>query len=153
MNPDTWGLDAAGWLAVLRIGLGAWWLESVRHKNLRAWIQRQAGINWAAGVAEKHRWAFVRRGFERLVKPRPRLFTWVVLLSELSLGVGITAGLLTPIALAAGILLNLTYLLLMIHDFAEQGQNGMMMVMGAVCLGTQAWQEWSVDAWLGLWGT
>jgi len=147
---NTWGLEAVEWMAVLRIGLGLWWLESVRHKNLEAWLKRDAGINWAASVAEKHRWKFVARMFERRVKPHPKFFTWVVLLSELALGLGVTFGFLSPIALVASILLNLIYLLLMIHEFAEQGQNGMMMVMAAVCLGTQAWQEWSIDAWLGL---
>lgn len=88
-----------------------------------------------------------------MVKPRPRLFTWIVLLSEFSIGVGVAFGFLTPIALAASIALNLTYFLLMIHEFAEQGQNGMMIVMAAVCLGAQSWQEWSIDASLGLFGT
>lgn len=153
MTLETFWLDGAQWLAVLRIGLGLWWLESVRHKNIEAWTQRHAGINWAASVAEEHRWAWVGSVFEKVVRPRPRTFTAVVLLSELALGIGLTLGLLTPIALIAGILLNLTYLLLMIHDFAEQGQNGMMIVMGAVCFGAQAWQEWSVDEVLGLFGT
>lgn len=152
MNPDTYWLDAAQWFAVLRIGLGLWWLESVRHKNIEAWVQRNAGINWAASVAEQHRWGWVQRRFDSMVRPRPKLFTGVVLLSELALGIGLTLGILTPIALVAGILLNVVYLLLMIHEFAEQGQNGMMIVMGAVCLGGQAWQEWSVDAWLGWFG-
>lgn len=146
----TWWLDAAEWAAVLRIGLGAWWLESVRHKNLEAWLKRNAGINWAASVAEQHRWKWVQKVFRRTVQPHPKPFTWLVLLSELAIGFGVAFGFLTPIALAAGILLNAVYFLLMVHEFAEQGQNGMMIVMAAVCLGTQAWQEWSIDAWLGL---
>ena len=59
----TW-LTGAEWAAVLRIGLGLWWLESFRHKNLEAWIKRQAGINWAGDIAGKHKWAVVRKGFE-----------------------------------------------------------------------------------------
>lgn len=149
MIVETWGLEAAEWLAVLRIGLGLWWLESVRHKNLEAWLQRNAGINWAGDIAAAHRWRVVGRTFDAAVKPHPKLFTYVVLLSELALGVGLTLGLLTPVALVGGLLLNAAYLLLMIHDWAEQGQNGMMLVMGAVCLGANAWQEWSIDAWLG----
>lgn len=147
---ETWWLDGGEWFAVLRIGLGLWWLESVRHKNLEAWLQRDAGINWAASVAEAHRWGWVRSAFARTVKPHPKLFTRVVLLSEFAVGAGVVLGFLTPIALAASIALNLVYFLLMIHEFAEQGQNGMMIVMAAVCLGAQAWQEWSLDAWLGL---
>ena len=64
-------LNGAQWAAVLRIGLGLWWLESFRHKNLEAWIKRQAGINWAADIAAKHKFAVVGRGFDAVVKPHP----------------------------------------------------------------------------------
>src|SRR5437660_3993746 len=109
-------------MAVLRIGLGAWWLESFRHKNKGAWFERQSGIKWAASVAEKHRWPVVRRGFERLVAPRPQLMSYAVVFGELAVGLGLAFGLLTPIAAFASILLNLSYFVLMIHDWAEQGQ-------------------------------
>ena len=85
-------LNGAQWAAVLRIGLGLWWLESFRHKNLTAWIKRQAGINWAADIAGKHRWKVVGRGFNAVVKPHPKAMTWVVLMSELSLGLGLASG-------------------------------------------------------------
>ncbi|HXW33715.1 MAG TPA: hypothetical protein VEJ87_03985 [Acidimicrobiales bacterium] len=145
----TW-LSGAEWVAVLRIGLGLWWLESFRHKNLEAWIKRQAGINWAADIASKHKWAAVRTGFDTVVKPRPKAMTWVVLMSELSLGLGITLGFLTPIALFASIALNLLYFGLMIHDWAEQGQNYMMILAAVVCLGAHAWQVWSLDHVIGI---
>ena len=69
--------------------------------------------------------------------------TWVVLMSELALGLGITLGFLTPIALFASIALNLLYLVLMIHDWAEQGQNLMMILIAVVALGLHSWQVWS----------
>jgi thiosulfate dehydrogenase [quinone] large subunit len=145
----TW-LSGPEWLAVLRIGLGLWWLESFRHKDKRAWIERNAGISWAASVAEKHRWGFVRRGFAATVAPRPRLMTALVLGGELAIGLGLVLGLLTPIAAAAGILLNTFYLVLMIHDWAEQGQNWSMAVGEVVVLFAHGWQAWSVDDALGL---
>jgi len=145
----TW-LTAAQWAAVLRIGLGLWWLESFRHKNLTAWIKRQAGINWAADIAAKHRWAVVGKGFDAVVRPRPKTMTWVILVSELSLGLGITLGLLTPVALFASIALNLLYFVLMIHDWAEQGQNLMMILAAVVALGLHSWQVWSLDHAIGL---
>ncbi|MHB8438146.1 MAG: DoxX family membrane protein [Acidimicrobiales bacterium] len=141
---------AAHWAAVLRIGLGLWWLESFRHKNLGAWIKRQAGINWAADIAGKHRWAAVRTGFDKVVRPRPKVMTWVVLMSELSLGLGLTLGFLTPVAALASIALNLLYFFLMIHDWAEQGQNLMMALAGAVVLGLHGWQAWSLDHVIGI---
>lgn len=142
--------SAAVWAAVLRIGLGLWWLESFRHKNLGAWIRRQAGINWAADIASKHRWGVVRAGFDAIVRPHPKAMTYVVLGSELSLGLGLVLGLLTPIAAFASIALNLTYFSLMIHDWAEQGQNLMMVLAAAVVLGMHGWQAWSIDHLVGL---
>jgi thiosulfate dehydrogenase (quinone) large subunit len=147
----TW-LSGPEWVAVLRIGLGLWWLESFRHKNLTAWIKRQSGINWAGDIAGKHKWKVVGRGFEAFVKPHPKAMTFVILGSELSLGLGITFGFLTPIALFASILLNLIYFILMIHDWAEQGQNSMMILIAAVGLGTHCWQTWSIDHLIHIFG-
>ena len=143
-------MDGIEWFAFLRIALGLWWLESFRHKDKRAWIERNAGISWAASVAEKHKWGFVRRGFAATVAPRPKLMTWIVLLSELSLGLGLVAGFLTPIALVASALLCTLYFVLMIHDWAEQGQNLMMIAIAIACLGGRAWEVWSLDSLLGL---
>ncbi|HMK62894.1 MAG TPA: hypothetical protein VK386_04675 [Acidimicrobiales bacterium] len=134
----------------MRIGLGLWWLESFRHKNLTAWIKRQAGINWASDIAAKHRWPVVRHGFDKLVRPYPKAMTFVVLGAELSLGVGLTFGFLTPVAAFASIALNLTYFTLMVHDWAEQGQNLMMILAAAVVLGLHGWQVWSIDHFIGI---
>jgi len=138
------------WFALLRIALGLWWLESFRHKDKRAWIERNAGISWATSVAEKHKWGFVRRSFAATVAPRPKLMTWVVLLSELALGLGLVAGFLTPIALVASALLCTIYFVTMIHDWGEQGQNLMMIAIAIACLGAGAWRVWSLDSVLGL---
>jgi thiosulfate dehydrogenase (quinone) large subunit len=138
------------WLAILRIGIGVWWLESWRHKNKEAWFERGAGINWAASVAEKHPWPFVRTTFDRIVKPRPKAMAYIVVFSELAIGLGLTFGFLTPIAATGGLLLNLMYFVLMIKDWAEQGQNSMMALIEVVILGTMAWQTWSLDSALGL---
>jgi thiosulfate dehydrogenase [quinone] large subunit len=144
----TW-LSLLHWLAVLRIGLGLWWVESFRHKNKQAWFERGSGINWAQSVAEKHRWPFVQVTFGAVVSPRPKVMSYVVVFGELAIGLGLVLGVLTPIALIASLLLNLTYFVLMIHDWAEQGQNSMMFLIALVCLGTHAWQTWSIGHWLG----
>jgi thiosulfate dehydrogenase [quinone] large subunit len=143
-------MDTEHWLAVLRIGIGIWWLESFRHKDKKAWFDRGAGISWAGSVAEKHPWPIVRTMFDRVVRPRPRLMAYVVVFSELAIGLGLTFGFLTPIAAAGGLLLNLLYFFLMIKDWAEQGQNSMMALIQLVILGTAAWSVWSIDAALGL---
>lgn len=147
---DTIWLGGAEWLAVLRIGLGLWWLESWRHKDKKGWFERGTGIAWAADVASKHRWNAVRSGFDTIVAPRPRTMAYVVVYAELALGLGLVAGLLTPVALVAGLLLNVLYFTLMIHDWAEQGQNAMMALVSAVGLFGMSWQAWSLDEALGL---
>ncbi|WP_051872101.1 hypothetical protein [Streptomyces sclerotialus] len=106
--------------AVLRIGLGMWWLESWRQKDGKAWSERGTGIAWAADVADKHRWAAVRRGFDVVVRPARRM-AYVVVHAELALGAGLVVGFLLPVALVAGLLLNLLPLVLMIHDCPEPG--------------------------------
>ncbi|MFE2534681.1 DoxX family protein [Streptomyces sp. NPDC059371] len=147
---DTIWLGGAEWLAVLRIGLGLWWLESWRHKDKKGWFERGTGIAWAGEVAAKHRWNVVRSGFDTIVAPRPRTMAYVVVYAELALGLGLVAGLLTPVALVAGLLLNVFYFTLMIHDWAEQGQNAMMALVSAVGLFAMCWQTWSLDDALGL---
>ena len=148
----TW-LDGAEWLAVLRIGIGLWWLESWRHKDKKGWFERGTGIAWAKSVAEKHRWGFVRTGFDRIVAPRPKTMAYVVVFAELAVGLGLVFGFLTPIAAAGGALLNLVYFVLMIHDWAEQGQNWSMFVASIVIIGAHGWNVWSIDKALGLFGT
>ena len=146
---QTLGLGGAEWFAVLRIGLGLWWLESWRHKDKSTWFDG-GGIAWAAGIADKHRWPFVKHGFDRLVKPRLRLHAHLVAYAELALGLGLIAGFLTPVALVGGLLLNLTYFVLMIHDWAEQGQNLMMALISVTGFFAMCWQAWSLDHVLGL---
>src|SRR5260370_716585 len=77
------------WLAVLRIGLGAWWVESFRQKDKKGWFERGAGIAWARSVADKHRWAFVRRGFYAVADPRPKPMAYIVVFGELAIGLGL----------------------------------------------------------------
>ncbi|MHB8670372.1 MAG: DoxX family membrane protein [Acidimicrobiales bacterium] len=129
-----------------------WWLESFRHKDKASWFGAGSGIAWARSVAEKHRFGFVRTGFGRIVAPRPKAMAYLIVLGELAIGLGLVLGLLTPIAAAASLLLNLVYFVLMIHDWAEQGQNSMMALIAVVILGTHAWATWSVDHALHLFG-
>jgi thiosulfate dehydrogenase [quinone] large subunit len=71
---------------------------------------------------------------------------------ELAIGVGLAAGFLTPVAAIASILLNITYFVLMITDWAEQGQNLMMILAAVVVLGAHAWDTWSIDHLIHLFG-
>ena len=53
-------------------------------------------------------------------------------------------------AFASRLLLNLLYFVLMIDDWAEQGQNSMMMLAAAVVLGAHGGQAWSIDHLIGI---
>ena len=77
---------------------------------------------------------------------------YVVVLGELAIGLGLILGFLTPIAAFAGIILNIMYFILMITDWAEQGQNFMMLLASVVVLGTHAWNLWSIDHLLHIFG-
>jgi len=145
----TW-LSGLEWLAVLRIGLGLWWVESWRHKDKKGWFERGTGIAWAQSVADKHKWSFVRTDFNKVVAPRPKQMAYIVVFSELLIGLGLVFGFLTPIAAVGGLLLNTMYLVMMFDDWAEQGQNSMMILISVVVLGTHAWQHWSIDNAIGL---
>ena len=101
-------------------------------------------------MAEKHRWAVVPRAFDVLVAPRAKAMAYVIVLGELAIGLGLVVGFLTPVAALASVLLNLSYFVLMIHDWAEQGQNSMMILCAVVVLGAHGWQAWSLDSALGL---
>ena len=142
----------AYWMAVLRIGLGAWWIKSFAHKDLGGWLKRGSGIEWGGSVAEKHKWGFVKTGFDKVVRPHPITMAYIVVFAELALGLGLVLGFLTPIALVCSILLNLLYFVLMIHDWAEQGQNLMMILAAVVALFTEAWLIFSIDHLLHLFG-
>ena len=146
---ELFGIDPQQWVAILRIGVGLWWFESWRHKNKEAWFDRGSGIAWAQSVADKHKWGFVKRGFNTVVAPRPKQMSYLVVFGELAIGLGLIFGFLTPIAAIAGMVLNALYFVLMIDDWAEQGQNSMMFLIELVVLGTQAWETWSIDHALG----
>src|SRR3954462_13349527 len=140
------------WLAIMRIGLGLWWFESWRHKDKAAWLQRGAGISWAKEFADKHRWGFVRNSFNKVVAPHPKEMAYIVVFAELAIALGLITGFLTPIAAIGAILLNLQYFIVMIHDWAEQGQNLMMMLLALLVVFMQANQAWSIDSWFGILG-
>jgi thiosulfate dehydrogenase [quinone] large subunit len=139
------------WLAILRIGVGLWWLESVRHKDLRGFL-RGGAMNWVDSLTQNHPIpayaGLIRRS--SLSSQRRRIVTsWLVVLGEFSVGVSLTLGLLTPIGAIGGIFLNANYLLLAgLTDQGEQGQNLMMILSEVVILFTGAGTTWGLDGLL-----
>src|SRR5712692_9507352 len=139
------------WLAILRIGVGLWWLESVRHKDLKSWA-RGGAMDWVESLTVGHPIpalaALVRA--TALRTRRSRLLTsWLVLAGELSVGLSLTFGLLLPAGAIVGLFLNLNYLLLAgLRDQGEQGQNLMMLLCEVVILATLGGRTWGLDSLL-----
>jgi thiosulfate dehydrogenase [quinone] large subunit len=141
-------LTHAEWLAILRIGLGLWWLESVRHKPLRDFL-RGGSMGWVESLTKDHPIPPFARMIQRtsLATQRRRVVTsWLVVLGEFSVGLSLVLGFLTPAGLIVGFFLNLNYFLLAgLRDQGEQGQNLMMMLISAVLFATGAGMTWGVD--------
>ena len=147
---DVFGwLTKEEWLALLRIGLGLWWLESVRHKDLRGFLRGDAR-GWVEGLAADHPLPVYARLLRATSLRSERAWvatSWLVVLGEFAAGVSVTFGILTFAGLALGAFLNLNYLLLAgLRDQGEQGQNLMMLLIAVVLFVTGAGGTWGVDA-------
>ena len=147
---DIWDwLTLAEWLAIMRIGVGLWWLESVRHKNIPDFIAG-GSMGWVDSLTKDHPiplFANTIRAVSLSSPRRRRVTSILVVLGELSVGISLVLGFLTPVGLIVGFVLNLNYFLLagVPGDYGEQGQNLMMMLMGVVLFATGAWNTWALD--------
>ena len=157
---DIFGfLSVAQWLALLRVGIGLWWLKSVLHKPLRDFVSGDM-VEWTVSLAENHPVPAYGRLIKSMVQPNASWFPYLVVLGEAAVGIGLILGFLTPISLIVAIFLNLNYILLAgvrPDDVSvnksyqcEQGQNWNMIIAEVVLLATTAWQVWSLDSVLGL---
>ena len=159
---DIFGFLTVGqWLAILRIGVGLWWLKSFLHKPHRDFVSGDM-VNWTLSLADNHPVPAFGRMIRGLIEPNASWFPYLILLGELAVGIGMTLGLLTPISILVAIFLNLNYILLAgvrPKDISvnkayqcEQGQNWNMIVAEVVLFFTVAAAgcTWSVDGALGL---
>lgn len=152
-------LEMNQWMAVLRIGIGLWWIKSVFHKDLRKFLQ-EGMVSWTSDLAANHPWQGYGRAMQRMLNRSAAWFPYLVVLGELAVGVGLTLGFLTPISALVAIFLNLNYLLMagvQLKDPSlnpcfrvEQGQNWTMIVAELVIFAVGAGTVWSVDRTLGL---
>ena len=137
------------WLAILRIGLGLWWLESVRHKDVPGFLRGESQ-GWVEGLVADHPVPAFANVIRKVSLRSDRAWvvtSWLVVLGEFSVGVSVTFGFLTFAGLAVGAFLNLNYFMLAgLKDQGEQGQNLMMFLISVVLFATAAGQTWGVDA-------
>ena len=142
-------LSKGEWLALLRIGIGLWWLESVRHKDLKDFLSG-GSREWVESLLKEHPLPFFASFIQRVSLRSQSTWivtSWLIVLGELSVGISLTFGLLTFVGLAIGVLLNLNYLLLAgLKDFGEQGQNAMMLLIQVVLFSTASGEVWGLDS-------
>ena len=154
-------LTVEQWLAILRIGIGLWWLKSFLHKPHRKFVSGQM-VNWTVALAENHPVPAYGRAIKRLVEPNASWFPYLILTAELAIAIGMILGFLSPISLIVALLLNLNYISLAgvrPKDISintcyqcEQGQNWTMIVSELTLLATISWSVWSIDSLLGIFG-
>ena len=152
-------LTVEQWLAILRIGIGLWWLKSVLHKPLKKFVSGQM-VNWTLALADNHPSKTYGRFITRLVGNNKTIFPYLIVLGELAVAIGMIFGFLTPLAILVALLLNLNYISLAgvrPKDITinkayqcEQGQNYTMIVGELVALATISWAVWSIDSLIGL---
>ncbi len=152
-------LTVEQWLAILRIGIGLWWLKSVLHKPLRKFVSGQM-VNWTLALADNHPVPAYGKFIKAIVTPTASWFPYLILLGETAVAIGLIFGFLTPISLLVALLLNLNYLSLAgvrPKDInvnkayqCEQGQNYTMIITEVTLLATISWATWSLDSVLGL---
>ena len=154
-------LTVEQWLAILRIGIGLWWLKSFLHKPHRKFVSGQM-TNWTLALADNHPVPAFGGAIKRLVEPNASWFPYLILVAELAVAIGLILGFLTPISLLVALLLNLNYISLAgvkPKDISvnaawqcEQGQNWTMIITQLTLLATISWSVWSLDSLLGLFG-
>jgi thiosulfate dehydrogenase [quinone] large subunit len=149
------------WLAILRIGLGLWWLKSFLHKSHKRFVSGQM-VGWTVALAENHPVPAFGRVIKAMVEPNATWFPYLILLGELAVAIGMIFGFLTPISLLVALFLNLNYLALAgvkpkersvnAAYQCEQGQNWTMIVAELVlfALLSASGCTWSLDQVLGI---
>ena len=155
-------LSTQEWLAVLRIMVGLWWLKSVWHKDYPDFVQggKESGMmSWTNKLLDNHPSDAVANAIRPIMNASPTIFPYLIVLGELAVGIGLTFGLLTPIAALVAIFLNLNYLIVAgvrpenysanPGYLGEQGQNYNMIAAEIIIFATGAWAVWSLDAALG----
>ena len=93
---------------------------------------------------------FYKQFLEGVVLPHATLFAHLTAWGEAAVGVGLTLGLLTPIAALVGLFLVMSYGLA--TQWMSPEQRGFHLVLGAAMLAfllARAGQTWGLDGWIG----
>ena len=157
------------WLAALRIVVGLWFLKGVLTKLgiIMAWgflPAPTASERWlhtmpilVAKYADGNPIGFVRSFLEQTVLPHGAVFAQLTAFGEAAVGIGLTLGLLTPVAAALGLWLVLNYgLASQWMGFSQQGFHVVLAACMIAFFFSRAGRTWGLDArvrerWSGSW--
>lgn len=160
MENDIFNILAIGqWLAILRIGIGLWWIKSVLHKDYPKFV-KTGMMSWSNSLLEHHPVPAYAGVIRRIINFQPAVFPYLIVFGELAVGIGLTLGFLTPISALVALLLNFNYITvsgvkpkdITVNECfrVDQGQNFVMIVAEIVIFFTGSWAVWSVDSLFGL---
>jgi thiosulfate dehydrogenase [quinone] large subunit len=158
---DIFGfLTLEQWIAILRIGVGLWWLKSVFHKRIGHFL-REGMVSWSVSLAENHPVPAFGNAMKGMLTSTRSWFPYLQLFGEFAVGVGLTLGFLTPVSALVGIFMNINFIALAgvkprnldVNPCfrVEQGQNWTMILVQALVFVSGVWGVWSLDGLLGLW--
>jgi thiosulfate dehydrogenase [quinone] large subunit len=159
MNDFFGWLTLEQWLAILRIGIGLWWIKSVWHKEYPKFV-KSGMISWTNSLLDNHPVPAYAGVIRSIINFQPTVFPYLIVLGELAVGVGLTLGFLTPLSALVALLLNFNYITVSgvkPKDIAvnncfrvDQGQNFVMIVAEIVIFFAGAGAVWSLDNLLGI---
>ena len=151
----------AGWLAVLRIVVGLYFVKSLLTKMSMVmlggvlpvpvvsarWLDVMPKI--VARQASENPITFYKHFLEGTVLPNSSMFAGMTAWGETAVGIGLTLGLLTGLASMVGLVLVANYGLA--TQWMSPGQQGFHLVLFFLMLAfffARAGRVWGVDAWL-----
>lgn len=149
-----------GWIVLLRVVVGVWFLKAVWTKLTTAWLfgvipypavsPRFLGFHpkRVAEFAAGNPVEWYKQFLESTVLPHAATFATLQTYGEVAVGVGLVLGLLTGLAALVGLLLALNFgLATQWMSFGQQGFHLLLITSMIVFLGARAGRLWGLDAW------
>ena len=150
-----------GWLVILRVVVGAWFLKAVWTKLTVAYLwgtipylavsarfvgfQPKRVAEFAAGNPV----GWYKDFLETTVLPNAKLFATLQAYGEVCVGIGLVLGLLTVLSGLIGLLLSINYgLATQWMSFGQQGFHTLLITSMVILVGCAAGRRWGLDAWL-----
>ena len=154
--------DPAVAIALLRIAVGLYFAKALVTKLTVAWVGGflplpQASARWVAAMphivakqASANPLLFYQQFLDGVVLPHATLFAHLTACGEAAVGVGLTLGLLTPVAAGLGLFLVTSYGLA--TQWMSPEQRGFHLLLAATMVTfvlARAGRTWGLDGWIG----